>query len=90
MAGKLRICASCEWIFEDAKDCPKCGSAHYSAHSVYGNRAYAYKYTQQPWMDRQLELYQMQLEKEIAQTNQFTKSPHQTALLTDFFTKASE
>lgn len=56
--ARLRVCASCEWIFRtDApriEACPKCGFGHYSAHYVYGRSAYRHARTQQPWKDKKL------------------------------------
>lgn len=54
--GSLRTCARCEWIFKvkhpEEEECPKCGFGHYGAHYVYGNRAYGYAKTQEPWKTR--------------------------------------
>lgn len=71
---KLRVCASCEWIFiEDEKTkeigCPKCGFGHYGAKFVYGNRAYRYQRTQKPWIDKKLSEYTFKLMKEIEDSN---------------------
>lgn len=67
----LRTCASCEWIFK-AKDnnpeCPKCGFGSYRARFVYGNKAYRYARTQEPWKKRKLYEYEEQLNKEINDT----------------------
>lgn len=64
--ARLRVCASCEWIFdrsepaparsgEDAlSGCPRCGFAHYGARFVYGNAAYRHARTQEPWLQRGL------------------------------------
>lgn len=49
MQAKLRVCAKCEWIFKGEMSCPKCGFAYYSARYVYGNKAYRYEITQEPW-----------------------------------------
>jgi hypothetical protein len=69
LRAKLRVCASCEWIFSisDAKkgDCPKCGFGHYGARYVYGNKCYRYKRTQEPWLERKLDAYRVILLDEI-------------------------
>jgi len=64
--AKLRVCASCEWIFRDSPVCPKCGFSHYGARSVYGNKCYKYEKTQQPWLDRKFAECINILEEEIA------------------------
>lgn len=61
MKAKLRVCASCEWIFKGHKSCPKCGFAHYGARFVYGNKCYRYEETQQPWLDKKVAIYKMKL-----------------------------
>lgn len=79
--AKLRVCASCEWIFEyDPQgglygdgDCPKCGFAHYGARYVYGDTAYKYKYTQRPWLDKKVKTYTSKLYDEIVKTNPIKK-----------------
>lgn len=72
--AKLRVCASCEWIFKlkprtplGTTGCPRCGFAHYSAHYVYGKKAYAYSETQQPWRDKKLANYACKLDEKIRQ-----------------------
>jgi len=66
MKAKLRICASCEWIFkDDGFGCPMCGFSHYGAFYVYGKHAYKYAKTQQPWLDRKMAVYHDQLMDEI-------------------------
>ena len=67
--AKLRVCASCEWIFvriREDEGCPKCGFAHYGARFVYGNRAYRYLRTQKPWFTRKMNEYACELHKEIS------------------------
>ncbi len=70
-SAKLFVCASCEWIFKkgdfnpDLGGCPKCGFAYYSAHYVYGNKAYSLVKTQKQWLDKKLFAYEMELLKEI-------------------------
>lgn len=65
---KLRVCASCEWVFDydtHKYTCPKCQFGSYGAHYVYGNKAYTYKHTQKPWLDKKLFQYECKLLKEI-------------------------
>lgn len=64
--ANLRVCASCEWIFSYTKnkECPKCGFASYGAKAVYGNKAYKYAKTQEPWINRKLDAYRIELLKE--------------------------
>jgi len=71
--AKLRVCASCEWIFDSKGSCPLCGFASYGARSVYGDKAYQYKYTQKPWRDKQLANKAVKLDKTIREKNQFKK-----------------
>ena len=68
--AKLRVCASCEWLFKDTRHpetggCPKCGFAHYGARFVYGDKAYTYAKTQRPWFDKKLAEYSFQLRREV-------------------------
>ena len=67
MRAKLRVCASCEWIYsgEPMGECPKCGFGSYSAHYVYGRDAYRHAVTQNPWLDKQVSAYIGILRKEI-------------------------
>ena len=65
MKAKLRVCASCEWIYKEDSDCPKCGFASYSARYVYGKRAYRFAKTQEPWKQRKLAEYKLKLNEEI-------------------------
>lgn len=66
----LRVCASCEWVFARSETdvtilgCPKCGFSSYGARYVYGDKAYRYKRTQEPWLTRQVAGYKMMLIKE--------------------------
>lgn len=53
----LRCCASCEFIysnkeFYDPSGCPICGFATYGAYYVYGQRAYSYKKSQKPFLEK--------------------------------------
>lgn len=72
--AKLRICASCEWVFHisTAKDggCPKCGFAHYGARWVHGNKAYQYRYSQRPWVYQKMDRFLSELNEEIRKTVQ--------------------
>lgn len=52
--AKLRCCASCEWVYKGPGDCPQCGFASYGARYVFGDKAYRYQYTQEPWKRRAL------------------------------------
>lgn len=69
--AKLRVCASCEWIFTadnqhpEFGGCPKCGFAHYGARYVYGDKAYTYAKTQKPWFDRKMADYAVKLHQEV-------------------------
>lgn len=66
--AKLRTCASCEWVFkwQDEKcDCPKCGFASYGARWVYGDKAYTYQRTQEPWKAKKMQSYEFKLNQEI-------------------------
>lgn len=69
--AKLRVCASCEWIFNKDDEhpehggCPKCCFGHYGARYVYGNKAYRYAKTQQPWFDKKMAGYAAQLNQQI-------------------------
>lgn len=71
--GVLRICASCEWIFKEPGDCPKCQFGTYTAHSVYGKKAYEYAVTQQPWVDKKLASRRHELRVEVLKTNPIKK-----------------
>lgn len=63
--AKLRTCASCEWIYEGEMPCPKCEFVSYGARFVYGDKAYTYKRTQEPWMNRKISNYTVGLLREI-------------------------
>lgn len=63
--AKLRACASCEWVFSGGVECPKCKFGSYGAYRIYGNRAYRYAKTQQPWLDRKVERFILDLRREI-------------------------
>jgi len=73
--AKLRVCASCEWIFKEKRDpetggCPRCGFAHYGARHVYGDKAYTYAKTQRPWFNRKIADYSADLLQEIEKFNE--------------------
>jgi hypothetical protein len=65
--AKLRVCASCEWIFESGVECPKCQFGSYGAYYVYGSAAYRFKYSQKPWREKKLTNYEVQLNAEITE-----------------------
>lgn len=71
--AKLRVCASCEWIFHISQanngNCPKCDFGHYGARYVYGNKCYRYKRTQEPWLEKLLAVYKGRLLDEIDRWN---------------------
>jgi hypothetical protein len=67
--ANLRTCASCEWIHTGFDGCPKCGFGTYGARYVYGNAAYRYKRTQEPWMKKKMQTYEWTLLDEISQGN---------------------
>ncbi len=65
---KLGVCASCEWIYtcnDELTDCPQCGFGSYGARFVYGNIAYKYAKTQQPWFDKKVSEYKITLNNQI-------------------------
>lgn len=62
----LRCCARCMWIFTwepgtPCPECPQCAFGHYGARHVFGDKAYRYAKTQQPWYDRQMEKHSEKL-----------------------------
>lgn len=63
--AKVRVCASCEWIFRGCLDCPKCGFGSYGARFVYGPKAYEYEKTQNPWLDKKITAYALKISKEV-------------------------
>lgn len=68
--AKLRVCARCEWVFKHKKHpetggCPLCGFAHYGARWVYGDEAYKYYITQEPFLKRKVDDYSYTLLKEV-------------------------
>ena len=67
--AKLRVCASCEWIFNDGVECPKCQFGSYGARFVYGEKCYSYFKTQKPWFDKNMSSYAGALFKQINAVN---------------------
>lgn len=65
--AKLRVCASCEWIFENGVECHKCGFGSYGARFAYGNKCYSYFKTQKPWFDKKMAAYTSILFKQITE-----------------------
>jgi hypothetical protein len=66
--AKLRVCASCEWIYKTPdpfQPCPKCNFVSYGARYVYGDKCYSFLKNQKPWFDKKILDYQIKLEKEI-------------------------
>ena len=72
MKAKLRVCASCEWIFSEGVTCPKCHFGSYGAHYVYGHKAYYYAKTQRPWKEKKMFKYEMSLNSRIKDNRQNT------------------
>lgn len=66
--ASLRTCASCEWIFRDGVECPKCGFGSYGARYVYGPAAYRHALTQRPWKEKKVAGYASALDEEIARS----------------------
>lgn len=58
---------TCEWIFRlPAPDgCPKCQWPSYGARHVYGDKAYRYERTQEPWMNKKLDALRFELQREV-------------------------
>lgn len=83
--AKLRVCASCQWIFStdtpnQTPECPKCMFGSYGARFVYGDKAYTYQHTQEPWLKDKVFDYRMKLYKEIKETNE-SVSPRKNKLI---------
>jgi len=70
MKAKLRVCMRCEWVFLQSTNdgCPKCRWAHYGARSVYGNAAYRYIKTQDPWRRKKMDEFSNKLDLEIRES----------------------
>ena len=73
MKSKLRVCASCEWIFNEYSACPKCGFAYLSAHYTYGKKCYTYAKTQKPWKDKKMHYYEEALNTQIKESCKMNK-----------------
>jgi hypothetical protein len=73
--ANLRTCASCEWIHTGFGGCPKCGFGTYGARYVYGNAAYRYKRTQEPWLKKKMQSYGLKLLAEIDENLDLRKPP---------------
>ena len=69
--ANLRTCASCEFIYklEHSEGCPKCDFGSYGARSVYGDKAYRYAVTQEPWLEKQMDRFRSELYGEIRKYN---------------------
>jgi hypothetical protein len=79
--AKLFVCASCEWIFKTPDDgCPQCHFGYYTAHYVYGKKAYHNFKAQQPWIDRRVTNLLVQLHHEIRLKGEY-KCPTRLKLL---------
>jgi hypothetical protein len=64
--ANLRCCCHCQWIYTGLnKGCPKCEWPSYSARYVFGNKAYKFSVTQEPWLEDRMTDYRMKLLKEI-------------------------
>lgn len=74
MRAKLRVCASCEWIFSEGVECPKCQFGSYGAHYVYGRNAYRYAESQKPWLERKLADCRLKLINEIKDSKPVKRS----------------
>jgi hypothetical protein len=53
----IRVCASCEFVFDMrlhpvGKGCPQCSFASYGARQVYGKKCYGYLKSQKPFYNR--------------------------------------
>lgn len=77
-SAALRICASCEWVFERPREpdgapgrigCPQCGFASYGARWVLGHSCYRVKRTQERWLKRNLDAYESELRQQIGTAN---------------------
>lgn len=78
--AKLRVCASCEWIFTGGLECPKCQFCSYGARFVYGRKAYTYQVTQEPWKSKKMFSFELSLDREIKENN-LTSRPADTLFL---------
>ena len=83
--AKLRICASCRWIFKlnnkvhpETGGCPKCGFGHYGAYWAMGRKVDRYQYSQEPSKQAKVSSYIGSLDREIEETNSI-KDPDKRA-----------
>lgn len=85
---KLGTCGRCEWITHNAQGpCPKCGwGLLYSAFYTYGDKAYEYQYSQEPWKARKLKDYEVKLNDEIGDPRPKKETPEMRLLNTIFGT----
>lgn len=70
--ANLRVCASCEFIFrksdqDGSPECPDCGFGSYGARYVYGDSAYKFAETQEPWMRNKLFAEEMKLRRRMTE-----------------------
>jgi hypothetical protein len=65
--AKIRICASCEWVYsrEVSDECPICGFASYGARYVLGKNYHKELTRQQPYRDRKEFNFLCKLDTEI-------------------------
>jgi hypothetical protein len=64
--ANLRCCCHCQWIYKGLDTgCPKCDWPSYSARYVFGNKAYKFAVTQEPWLEQKMGDYKTKLLKEI-------------------------
>lgn len=71
--AKLRVCASCEWLYKSLDECPKCGWVSYGARYVYGDICYRWTKTQYPWKRKKLTDYEYLLDKQIEESKAVKK-----------------
>lgn len=57
-------------MFRNSIDCPKCGFGSYGARYVYGDKCYKYERTQQPWFEKKLDKYRLNLLGEISEAKE--------------------
>jgi hypothetical protein len=78
LTANLRVCGRCEWVYKLSDNacelwdggCPSCGFASYGARWVYGNRAYRYYYTQEPWLKQRLASIESKLRAHVSKYNE--------------------
>jgi hypothetical protein len=59
-----RACLQCDWIFRGRTNCPKCGGDTCGARWLHGSFTDENTKTQQPWIDRKVRAYEVQLSEE--------------------------